>query len=294
MFSPPSSSQGAHKFARLLQEELGRNNDIVHWQDEAPCDFAMVRGGLSPASLDKVKRNGEKLVVQYGGADFASPHSKRMLAISMRAAAGIIYNSRFGKETVRKYLGEFSAKEKVIYNGSSKGPRAPLGQPVCMIACDSYVMPAKQHALNVAVEALKVVRQTYPTAELMIVGKLDRRPEEGISYGHIDDHDELQRLRSSASVLIHMVEEDNCPNTVVEALGQGIPVVCHANSGTPEIVRYFGFPVRKMDPEQVARNAISLISLGPRWQERWLGDFDKELSIGAVASKYEAFLGGLL
>ena len=296
MFSPPGSSQGAHKFARLLQGELAAKYayNIVRWDDESPCDVAMARGGISPAQLERVKKNNEKLVIQYGGADFAAPHSKRVLAMSMRAATGIVYNSRFGRETVHKYLGEFSAKEKVIYNGSSKGPRAPLNKHVCMVACDSYVMPAKQHALKVAIEAIEIIKQTYPDAELVIVGKMaEKQARQGIAYGHIDDHDKLQKLRSSASVLIHMVEEDNCPNTVVEALGQGVPVVCHANSGTPEIVRYFGFPVREMDPEQVASSAISLMCLGPKWQSKWLADFDQELSIEAVAGKYNAFLESL-
>jgi glycosyltransferase involved in cell wall biosynthesis len=40
--------------------------------------------------------------------------------------------------------------------------------------------------------------------------------------------------------MIHLAWLDHCPNTVVEALSQGTPIICSEQGGTKELVKEFG------------------------------------------------------
>lgn len=297
MLTPPATAQGAHKFAKLLQDELRRSNEVVPWDDERPCDVAVARGGLPRDQVARVKSLGEKLAIQYGGGDF-SPNSAKALREALQAADLAIYNSRYGEQFVRNKLGGSYCAGTVIHNGTVQYSPAPLRSSKCIIACDNYHIPCKYMALRWAIDAVQYVRKhNSPNAELMIVGKLSadtQLPLGCTAVGHLRSHEELQELRQTASVMIHLVEEDNCPNTVVETLGQGIPVICHQNSGTPELVRYFGASCKNTQPENICQKMLLLFQLGPKWQAHWMGDFARNLSIEAIAEKYELTLRRLL
>jgi hypothetical protein len=43
--------------------------------------------------------------------------------------------------------------------------------------------------------------------------------------------------------MLHLAYADHCPNTVIEALSQGCPVVCSSVGGTRELVGDFGIVV---------------------------------------------------
>jgi glycosyltransferase involved in cell wall biosynthesis len=41
--------------------------------------------------------------------------------------------------------------------------------------------------------------------------------------------------------MLHLAYFEHCPNTVVEALSQGCPVVCTNVGGTQELVKHYGY-----------------------------------------------------
>lgn len=294
----PPGEQGATKFAMRLRAELGKRHEIIPWDSPDRADLAIVRGGPCTSKLKWGRENSDKLLIQYGGSDFVSDHSRAMLRGALECADGVVYNSRFGRGEVHRYIGSIDyPKETVIPNGAPRGPISKLGKPVCILACDNYDLPSKHRALGVALEAMPLIRRSYPDAELRILGSKPPIPEslpfKATCLGHIKDDRELNLARAEGSVLLHLVERDNCPNTVVEALGQGVPVVCHKDSGVPEFAGFFGMASDHRDPEDVARKAVSLLSLGGQWQERWLKEFDDTLSIEVIAKRYEKFVEAL-
>lgn len=287
------SAQGAHKFARLLQTNLSKKHTLVGWDDEARADISLVRGSLSSSQASRIRERKEKLVVQYGGMS-DSPESIRAFVNTIKMADGVVFNSNYGKELVHKTACKPTCMETVIHNGSLMSYRASLRDPIFIVACANYSIGIKFQALKASIAAMPEIRREYPEAQLWVAGKAPVM--EGIDryLCHIGDHERLQEERAKASIMLHLVERDNCPNTVVEALGQGIPVICHRNSGTPEVVRYFGASVSDMGPAVVAGKVASLMRLAPMWQERWLSEFQKELHIDVVAGKYERFLERIL
>lgn len=295
MITPPPTSQGAHKFSSLLLEEMGKYAQIVPWQKDTKCHATLVRGALAQSQIQRIKGLGDKLVIWYGGWDLSSQDSILAIKNSVRQASGVIFNSRFGMETVHKKVCSDLQKETVIHNGSRMGTKANLtGNKTCLVACADYDRPDRLRALQYAIEAVSVLKK-YHDCKLWVAGKLSKADSRiDRVLGHVSDSGVLTQIRSEASVLVHMVKDDQCPNTVVEALGQGIPVVCHKHSGTPEIVSYFGRALPDVDPGTIADQIAILWQVSCGWQGQWLEHFKKELSIEAVAQKYLKFIEEIL
>jgi glycosyltransferase involved in cell wall biosynthesis len=74
--------------------------------------------------------------------------------------------------------------------------------------------------------------------------------------GHLNDSQLIEQYKKS-NLLLFLGWYDWCPNTVIEALSYGLPVVCGNNGGTKEIVRSNGLIVdidREMPAEWISDN----------------------------------------
>jgi glycosyltransferase involved in cell wall biosynthesis len=288
------TTQGAHKFRNLLNTEL-RNlgHDLSNWSSKEPFDVVLSRGPLPKTNLDHAKSIGAKVIIQYGGWDW-SPESNRALSHSMNHADGIIYNSKFGMDFVHSHGITPDCPEIVIHNGGKRLKKATLENPIFLVACETYNMPSKIRVLKDAIGAVEKLKKLIAGPKLWVAG---RAPQlEGVDryLGRIADQSKLEEERSKAAVLIHTVENDNCPNTVVETLGQGIPVICHAKSGTPEIVKWYGRAINEPNPDKIAFECHAMWSCAPAWQSEWLKTFDGTLRIDRIAKEYEDFLEEIL
>lgn len=56
------------------------------------------------------------------------------------------------------------------------------------------------------------------------------------SFGHVSDETTMAKIYAAADLFIIPSEEDNMPNTVVESLSCGTPVVAFAAGGIPELI----------------------------------------------------------
>lgn len=141
-----------------------------------------------------------------------------------------------------------------------------------------------------------------PGLELVIIGQLAPRESESLGFpvhytGHIYDDVSLRLLYSAADALVIPSRQDNLPNTGVEALSCGIPVVAFDTCGLPDIVQHkqTGYLTKAFDTVDLAN--------GIRWvlQEQseseaaetlsWLGtnarhDAISRFSSTVVAEKY--------
>jgi len=93
---------------------------------------------------------------------------------------------------------------------------------------------------------------------LFVAGNLSRS---GLSDGEIDKyfglpnvkylgtltHEQVASYLKVACASIHLCWFDACPNSVVEAIAAGVPVICNNTGGTPELVRPSGGFVCNVD-----------------------------------------------
>ena len=140
--------------------------------------------------------------------------------------------------------------------------------------------PRKGNDLLLA--ALNHLRHQMPDRELVVFG--ERRPREvpdvgfPIHYaGHLYDDLSLRVLYSAADALVIPSRQDNLPNTGVEALACGTPVIAFDVCGLPDIVTHqqTGWLARPFDTENLAE--------GIRWV---LEDDERRSVFGKKARKY--------
>ena len=167
----------------------------------------------------------------------------------------VVYGSRFAKEASALYLGKSDAPSTKIYNAVDTTHFRPISQK----DNDSFNVLAIgvhyiQHRLKPLIQAMPIVRKTYPNARLIIAGPLVEGTDiydcgektihavaEESGFYDIDymgeyTQDEAPSIYSRASVMVHLKHMDWTPNTVIEAMACGLPIVHAGNGGLPELV----------------------------------------------------------
>jgi glycosyltransferase involved in cell wall biosynthesis len=101
----------------------------------------------------------------------------------------------------------------------------------------------RRKGINYLVEALDIFKNTYPDTipEIVIFGKnkhfdVSQLPFKVHELNLISSQQELTEIYSMADLFITPSIEDNLPNTVMEALACGTPVVAFNTGGIPEMV----------------------------------------------------------
>jgi glycosyltransferase involved in cell wall biosynthesis len=110
-------------------------------------------------------------------------------------------------------------------------------------------------------EALQYHKSTKETnIELVVFGQLAPKKPLNIGYpvhyvGHKSDDISLQLLYSAVDALVIPSRQDNLPNTGVEALACGTPVVAFNTCGLSDIVIHLktGYLAKSFDPKDLAR-----------------------------------------
>jgi glycosyltransferase involved in cell wall biosynthesis len=136
-------------------------------------------------------------------------------------------------------------------------------------------------------EALRHLRDQRCDLHLAIFGQSAPKIPEDLGFpvhylGHLYDDLSLRILYSAADVMVIPSRQDNLPNTGVESLACGTPVVAFDTCGLPDIVnhRVTGYLARAFDSEDLAA--------GIEWV---LGDSSRhyDLSRNARAQAVERF-----
>jgi glycosyltransferase involved in cell wall biosynthesis len=218
-----------------------------------PRDFNLLYLGSSSLPSDAetaialAQRRGAPIAVNQDGVAYpawAGADTERLNARHRRvldAAAHVLYQSAFCRETADRFVGAVDVPTEVLHNAVdtaafSPAESPPEGAPVLLLAGDQ----SQTYRLTVALETLAHV----PEARLLVAGGRVGG-EELIEELGLSDRVELvgryaQRdapaLYRRAHVLLHPKVNDPCPNVVLEALACGVPVVHSASGGTPELV----------------------------------------------------------
>lgn len=121
----------------------------------------------------------------------------------------------------------------------------------------------KDHAMLMAALGLLARAGHQFTAEIIGDGALyefvrDRARSEGIServvFRGTLPHDAVLREYARADIFVLSSRSEGCPNVVLEAMAQGVPVVATAVGGVPELVEHeaSGLLVPPRDPKAFA------------------------------------------
>lgn len=222
-----------------------------------------------------------------------------------RRASGIVFQSQFNRRLFAQFAGEPGCPTTVIPNGapdsfSPEGERIEYGYKKTLICSAKW----KAHK---RVECAIKGFLTYgdPGTGLVILGSHPPMQLEhpNIRYLGRMPAEQLPKYLRGADAFIHLAWLDHCPNSVVEALCCGLPVLCTHNGGTKEVVRSNGIVlhceedyeyqrVPLYDPPRCDKN---IVAQGIEQILRWNKPVDASyLRLDRIAGQYMEFAKQLL
>lgn len=239
---------------------------------------------------------------------------------SLALASGVVYQSAWGKKFVESRLRVHPKQSVVIHNGADTSSFRGLsidkkGFDRIVLCCAQWMdrkHERKAKRLDAIVDAFLIAAGNNPSLNLglFIAGKntLKLKHPRVVNLGHVD-HGVLPRVYASSDVMVHICHLDACPNSVVDALVCGLPVVCNNIGGTPELVRDDGIVVKLdrdfpstptyilKDLSVVGSKIVDVQLLSQAILDALVRDWSidrPDLSIGNAAASYLRFMKDVL
>ncbi|MEM9253839.1 MAG: glycosyltransferase family 4 protein [Pseudomonadota bacterium] len=187
------------------------------------------------------------VIVNYRGGEARDylTSSVRWVRPSMRKASSLIVPSTFLQEV----FAEFDIAAHVIPNivdldTFQPGLRSEAGDPCTVVITRNL---EAIYGIDAAIRAIHLVRQRYPQVRLKIAGSgpqlgqlelmvQELGLDETVEFVGRLDRKGIVDLYRHADVMLNPTRVDNMPNSVLEALACGLPVVSTHVGGVPYIV----------------------------------------------------------
>ncbi len=259
---------------RLAAGLKPRGIQVCYDLAERPYQSVLVIGGTRQlAGLWRARRAGIPVVQRLDGMNWVHRRKRTGLRHFIRAEYGnfllslirshlasrIIYQSRFSQEWWERVYGPMPIPKRVVYNGVDLSMFNPEGEHERPADCfrlllvEGSLMGGYEMGLEVAVglaEALdRRVRQGAKSSsthgvELMVVGRVaetlrqrwENRSQVRMRWSGLVPGERIPFIDRSAHLLYSADVNAACPNSVIEALACGLPVVSFATGALPELV----------------------------------------------------------
>ncbi|MBK1720385.1 glycosyltransferase family 4 protein [Thiocystis violacea] len=151
-----------------------------------------------------------------------------------------------------------------------------------------------------AIDSLAQLTKNKPQGIILAAfgqsGDLDslKTPYRFHALGHLDTASQLRAAYSAANVFVIPTREDNLPNTVLESMACGTPVVAFDLGGLPDMIihRQTGYLAPFPDVEEMARGIDWIIQQGAAsFQQRCREHALQHYSLSKQAERYMALYG---
>lgn len=252
--------------ARLVAGLEGRQVRIVTEPDHPDCRSILVIGGTRRVGeVIRARRRGVRIVQRLNGMNWihrrkytgvghfirSEVNNLLLSSIRSRLADRIVYQSHFARTWWQTVYRAAAAPACVIYNGvdlaqfSPGGPQERPGDRFTVLLVEGHLGGGNEQGLDNAVAlARHLGTQVELPVDLVVVGDVPRHLREQrslpgpgqILWKGVVRRDEIPLIDRSAHVLFSADLNAACPNSVIEALACGLPVVSFATGSLPELV----------------------------------------------------------
>jgi glycosyltransferase involved in cell wall biosynthesis len=231
------------KYAAALWSAFGRC-DVVHLMANSGWSWHL----FAAPALWIAWLRGRAVVVNYRGgeAERFLAGSSRLVRMSLSRARIVAVPSRF----LRKIFASHGVPAEVVPNIVDLKLFAPRALPAALPASPHVVVTRNLEWIydnETALRALSLVRSEFPSCRMSIAGigpEQERLRQIAIECGVADavafvgrlGRDAIAALYQSADIALNPSRVDNMPNSILEALASGVPVVSTQVGGVPYMV----------------------------------------------------------
>jgi len=325
-----SNVGGVTSFQQKLTIGLARRGvEVSHDLGDMPYETVLLTSGTRQLlGLWQAKQRGIPIVQRLDGVNWIhrqrrtgwrhflrAEYGNRLLAfVRARIASRIVYQSEFVRGWWEDWFGAGRVPSVVIHNGVDLQIYSPVGQianlPYRLLVVEGSLGGGYDLGLEWAVRLAELLTEKHKIPmELMVVGRLSsdlqsawqNRSRVPILWAGIVPGERIPEIDRSAHLLFSADLNSACPNSVIEALACGLPVVSFSTGALPELVTgdagrlvpYGGNPWR-IDPPDLpglAAAAAQILQDMPRFRAAARARAVDAFSLGRMVDNYlEALL----
>jgi glycosyltransferase involved in cell wall biosynthesis len=238
----------------------------VSYDLQKPCEAVLVIGGTRDlAGLYRARRGGARIVQRLNGMNWIQRRRRTGLRHFLRAEYGnlllvtirnrlaqrVVYQSEFARRWWEREYGRARTPWRVVYNAvdlaqyTPEGPGEPPQDRQRLLLVEGSLGGGYELGLETAVALAERLESAHSQRiELMVVGKVSAELAEGwkkrtamaLNFAGLVPRSEIPALDRSAHLLYAADINAACPNSVIEALACGLPVVSFDTGALPELV----------------------------------------------------------
>jgi len=224
---------------------------LKHWE-EGCAVFFPVQYDLSV--LYRTKKTGGKIIQRLDGIYYPSKHgnaykklNRLLKIIYLHYSDFVIFQSYYSREQCFKMLGSIPEKRyRIIYNGVDKSLFYPSNKNIRLSNSITFITTGNfrnRDMLEPVVKALDLIDKQFKFT-LLVVGPVPS-PElvpllnrHYIKYMGTLKLEEIADLLRTADIFLYSHLNPPCPNSVIEAIASGIPVVGFNSGSMAELLSF--------------------------------------------------------
>ena len=289
---------------RLVAGLRARGIGVCFSLDDHPYDAVLVIGGTRKlVELRRAKKKGVPIVQRLDGMNWlhrrlntgpihflwAEINNLLLRLIRDRMATHVVYQSEFSQEWWERVFGKAPIPANVVLNGvpldfyTFTGPGERPEDRVRLLSVEGNLAGGYEIGLEAAVGLAKRLADAGSKVELVVAGRTpgkvrrrwDKFGDMPLRWLGLVPPDEIPALYRSAHILYASDINPACPNSVIEALACGLPVIAFNTGALSELVTgdagrltpYGGDPWR-LDPpdvESLTEAALEILDDQPRF-----------------------------
>lgn len=271
--------------SNLIQVLRTRGNSISHDPTDPANSSILVIGGTKQiASLKQAQKAGVRVIQRLNGMNWVhrkkytgirhflrAEYGNLILAAIRKMADGIIYQSEFARGWWEREKGRVDTYQSVIHNGVDLQVFSPeRGEPprdyYRLLVVEGHHGGGYEQGLLTAVKLVSLLNKRLDKRTLLtVVGevpddlkRLAEGNEKNIEWLGVVKRDEIPSIDCASHILFSADINAACPNSVIEAMACGLPVISYDTGALPELVggdsgriARYGTDVWKLEPPDI-------------------------------------------
>ena len=321
---------GVASFRLKFEDGLrARNVDVTH-DISQPSDAILVLGGTKHLlPLWKARSRGQRILQRLDGINWV--HKKRntgikhyiraeygnfnLSLIRSRIATGIIYQSEFSRNWWEDWYGKTRIPSTVIHNGVDlniyKHGQTPSHPPYKLLLVEGSLGGGYEMGLDNAIRLTEILQTKHSLpVELNVVGKItdehkkkvEAKTNISIKWIGTVPRERIPEIDRSAHLFFSADLHAACPNSVIEALACGTPVIAFDTGALKElvignsgrVVPYGSNPwnIETPDVESLADASVEILQNQNRFRKAAREQAETNLGLDKMVDQYMKVLLG--